>query len=424
MASTATAPDVSGSRASTGQGTNRLQFLDALRGIAAFAVVVEHTSEQLWPGFAEFTLTHFRLGEFGVVVFFLCSGFIIPASLERRGSLRHFWIGRFFRLFPLYWTVLGLVVLLHFLDVYRGLSPIYEPHWLRYSVVNATMLQDWILDQSGGQQGKLALGLSWTLAYEMAFYLIVSVLFVAKLHKRSVPLAVVGFVVSAIVGFRLSSNALYHLAPTTAACLIAALIATAVGTWWITRGQPVPMQVGSIVVMCLVITLIFNRFEPTWQAAFFLGTMFAGTAIYRWTEGQISTRSLSLLGMLGLIAIIVAQQQNWSPWLAHDPETNWKFHLAEVTTYIGAYVLFWAGILFRDIQFPRFLIYLGTISYSMYLVHPLILYTVPVIEDHKTMTVLIWNAGTIAASSITYYIIEKPSIAYGRRVARRLVPRR
>ena len=41
-------------------------------------------------------------------VFFLVSGYIIPASLERKGSVRGFWVSRAFRLYPLY--IVGIAV--------------------------------------------------------------------------------------------------------------------------------------------------------------------------------------------------------------------------------------------------------------------------------------------------------------------------
>jgi peptidoglycan/LPS O-acetylase OafA/YrhL len=93
-----------------GQTTHsRLAWLDALRGIGALAVVGEHLTTWAMPWLRP---TSFNLGTYGVLVFFLVSGYIIPASLERRGDVRAFWIGRIFRLYPLYLAVIGLVLAL------------------------------------------------------------------------------------------------------------------------------------------------------------------------------------------------------------------------------------------------------------------------------------------------------------------------
>src|SRR3712207_7557825 len=83
----------------------RLEFLDTLRGIAALVVALQHLAEVLWPRVLELSHIWWRPGEFGVIVFFVCSGFIIPASMERRGELKEFWSGPALPRFPLLLTV-------------------------------------------------------------------------------------------------------------------------------------------------------------------------------------------------------------------------------------------------------------------------------------------------------------------------------
>ncbi|MCW2986380.1 MAG: acyltransferase, partial [Conexibacter sp.] len=167
-------------RAQAGIGP-RLEFLDALRGLAALAVAFGHRAEGMIGGFVHFDAHVFRFGQFGVVLFFLCSGFIIPASLERHGSLRRFWISRFFRLYPLYWLALAAALALHLAGRF-GLTPDYEHHVVVATAANVTMMQAFISQP-------LLIGLSWTLAFEMGFYLMVSGLFLAGAHRRSLALA-------------------------------------------------------------------------------------------------------------------------------------------------------------------------------------------------------------------------------------------
>jgi len=143
-------------------------------------VVVQHALELVWPAWARFSFSWFRPGEFGVVLFFLCSGFIIPASLERHGSQSRFWIGRFFRLYPLYWSALAGALVLHYGFGRYPLDAGFISHPVRAVAGNATMAQDFL-------GVPLVLGQSWSLAYELAFYGIVSALFVAGAHRRSPP---------------------------------------------------------------------------------------------------------------------------------------------------------------------------------------------------------------------------------------------
>src|SRR5579872_736183 len=82
--------------------TNRLAWLDAMRGFAALCVVFDHSSYHVLTSLRGFLYHWFDFGQYGVFVFFLVSGYIIPASLERKGSVRGFWTGRVFRLYPPY----------------------------------------------------------------------------------------------------------------------------------------------------------------------------------------------------------------------------------------------------------------------------------------------------------------------------------
>jgi peptidoglycan/LPS O-acetylase OafA/YrhL len=95
------------------------QFADALRGIACLSVVCSHLVGQslVQPGVvAQYGLAQVPdghaspvsnffysggFGEFGVALFFLISGFVIPLSFERYGP-RAFLIARCWRLVPTY----------------------------------------------------------------------------------------------------------------------------------------------------------------------------------------------------------------------------------------------------------------------------------------------------------------------------------
>ncbi|WP_251829234.1 acyltransferase family protein [Streptomyces sp. ATCC 21386] len=69
-------------------GASRLGWLDALRGIAALVVVFDHSSYSFMAEFRRELMPEFNTSRYGIMVFFLVSGYIIPASLERRGCVR------------------------------------------------------------------------------------------------------------------------------------------------------------------------------------------------------------------------------------------------------------------------------------------------------------------------------------------------
>src|SRR5258707_707541 len=86
----------------------RLDFLDVARGAAAMLVVLEHGFQHCVPGYMEFSRANIVIGQAGILVFFMISGFVIPLSLEVGMSNATFWRRRFFRLFPVYWLSIGL----------------------------------------------------------------------------------------------------------------------------------------------------------------------------------------------------------------------------------------------------------------------------------------------------------------------------
>jgi peptidoglycan/LPS O-acetylase OafA/YrhL len=87
-----------------GVGEGRIAFLDGLRGVAILLVILFHAFAR-WPEvvpygdrFAAFPI--FQFGWAGVDLFFLISGYVILMSLERCCSAREFLVRRFIRLFP------------------------------------------------------------------------------------------------------------------------------------------------------------------------------------------------------------------------------------------------------------------------------------------------------------------------------------
>jgi peptidoglycan/LPS O-acetylase OafA/YrhL len=98
--------------ATAGTGS-RLGWLDLLRGIAALFVVFDHVSYYVLQHIRAEVYQWFDAGNYGVFVFFIISGYIVPASLERKGSVRTFWVSRLFRLYPLYLLAVGIAVALY-----------------------------------------------------------------------------------------------------------------------------------------------------------------------------------------------------------------------------------------------------------------------------------------------------------------------
>jgi peptidoglycan/LPS O-acetylase OafA/YrhL len=84
--------------------SSRITFLDGLRGISIVAVILFHALGRypdLLPYGGKFSgIPLIKYGWLGVELFFVISGFVILMTLEKSSSFRDFMLRRWFRLFP------------------------------------------------------------------------------------------------------------------------------------------------------------------------------------------------------------------------------------------------------------------------------------------------------------------------------------
>jgi peptidoglycan/LPS O-acetylase OafA/YrhL len=92
------------------KNTSRLIEIDALRGLAALAVVLFHYTTRFTELFGQNPppTIAFSYGHYGVNLFFIISGFVIFMTLEKTSRPMDFVVSRFSRLFPAYWIAILL----------------------------------------------------------------------------------------------------------------------------------------------------------------------------------------------------------------------------------------------------------------------------------------------------------------------------
>ncbi len=144
----------------------RFAALDGYRAVAALGVVVYHVAgnAKLTSGRSLGAAFLNNLGNYGVAVFFLLSGFLLyrPFAAAHLGggaspSWRTFWRHRFLRIYPAYWLALTAFIFLVGLRMEKNpanLGTIY----LLLQVYRPLF-------------GFAALSVAWTLCIEVAFYL-------------------------------------------------------------------------------------------------------------------------------------------------------------------------------------------------------------------------------------------------------------
>jgi peptidoglycan/LPS O-acetylase OafA/YrhL len=397
---------------------HRLAWLDALRGFAALCVVFDHGSTLMLMPVRDFLYRWLDLGQFGVFVFFLVSGYIIPASLERKGSVRGFWTSRLFRLYPMY--VLALVLAgAAYLTGYGTIRG--AEHHPGQSVFA------WLLMLPNLLTGPNVPNVTWTLSYEMVFYLLLVALFSWGVHRRSGWYATAFAVGAVALGGVLPMAALTRWAGHAAhGGLALNLVADALvlgGIALAVSSRSVLARVGaSVAGLTALILVMVNQGSPSpWEGCVILALMFTGTLIYRAEQRQPgASRPVTAAIVVGVFALITVAG-SWHGAQRHESH-QWLVQWATSVLLAGA--TFGLGLAARHRRVPRWCAWLGLISYSVYLLHPLVFdayRSVPALHRaHPLGVQVLMFAGCLAViiglSALTYYLVEKPMQLLGRRV--------
>ncbi|TWI47269.1 peptidoglycan/LPS O-acetylase OafA/YrhL [Pseudomonas duriflava] len=336
---------------------NRLDYIDALRGIAALLVVFQHL---FVPLLGEYWVLEHLIdpGKLGVLWFFMISGFVIPFSLKHQPSaVRRFLVSRFFRLYPAYWLSLLL-----FLAATRITGqPI--PGW-PHIVANLTMVQT-VLGIPD------VIGLYWTLFIELGFYALCLMLFIA------------GLLHSVTVRFG------------CAVTMLVLALAMGVARGWLDQKLPVAFPLA-------------------------LSLMFFGS-LWRDTLLTLSSRASRRPIVMLLLAYAVLLPPTFIAGYSTDMGNGetWTRYLF---TYALAFLTFL--LLTTRIRLESYwLVWLGTISYSVYLLHPSIalladwLGRQPFFALPPLGLALAATLATLLLAHLCFQHIERPFIGLGRKLS-------
>tara|TARA_R110000868_G_scaffold410179_2_gene697483 strand:- start:9067 stop:10152 length:1086 start_codon:yes stop_codon:yes gene_type:complete len=352
----------------------RIEKLDALRGIAALVVVVQHAMEQVihYGAFNGIFLTildmlfrtGMNFGRFGVAMFFLISGFVIPFSFRGARPLCGFAISRFFRLYPTYWVSVAMAVAI------IAVTARPMPDGLTIAA-NVTMFQKFV-----GMED--IVGAYWTLAIELIFYFFCAALFaVGWLGSARILLAIIVF-----------------------------LLTTSLAGG--------------------VMSMLLDRHLPS-GLPLHLSLMFLGTLMRRgWLDGdKFACRVVPLVVVSLIVSIPIIQ------WASYPEGALTHEYIQPLAFTMGYYVALAMFILVmtRQVAFKAVWLWFGAVSYSVYLLHGpfLNLCTTFITPDTGGMAivfVLVLVVSTLGTSALVFYNVEKLSISMGHRIMARLAPPR
>lgn len=363
----------------------RLTFIDALRGLASLAIVLYHLVKIPQPNleipsYLNVIKTHFGLG---VTLFFVISAYTLCLSSENRRSekkrILKFYIRRFFRIAPLFyimllfWTLVRLVLWSKETSLLEFLS-------------NATFAFNFFPEFHTS-----IVWAGWTIGVEILFYLIFPYIYSV---------------------FNTSQKLL--------------------GLFVFTIG---------LAVLSISHILTLQDIPNSYTYMFFLSRFpifIFGMIVFRWQKkaskfkesNEEKTKKLSILGIIlfFIFSIILINSQ---PLLNSMPGA-----IIRVYTYIWAINF---GILINTLFLNsyclivnKFTCFYGKISYSIYLLHPFIIYAlIPVYRSIYDLSfassiiklficTLITLAILTPLSMLSFKYIEKPGLKFGKGLITRI----
>jgi peptidoglycan/LPS O-acetylase OafA/YrhL len=332
--------------------SKRISQLDAVRGLAILVVIVHNQRDQ----FASLHLQRlFASGWMGVDLFFVLSGFLITGILlDNTGSqdyFKNFYARRCLRIWPLFYCVLFVMfVVLPLLRPAEG-HAIFERSspWWAYPL----FVQNFLIPVPTNAAGPLAV--SWSLAVEEQFYLVWPwfVRYCSRAQLRCVAISVI--CISPLLRLFLAAHNVNLYSNTF--CRLDGLMAGAVLALAVRSPRSSPSELVSGAWLALLVV------GPLALVAESLGA--------RWIVFSLSAGASAAFVYLALNC-----QQKW----------------------------------FRLVMTNRFLVYTGTTSYGLYLLHklPFDLARAFHWNGHAWLTAPILLAVCYATAALSRNLLEEP----------------
>jgi exopolysaccharide production protein ExoZ len=300
---------------------NKLLSLQILRGLAVLLVVYAHAIDNqielhIGESFQQKFYFLENFGAVGVDIFFVISGFIISLVSKkylRPYGFKDFLIKRFIRIVPAYWIITTIVLILSILTLNSsGFN-------LRYILKSFLVLP--IFDSGWFIFPALLVG--WTLAFEMYFYIVVSVFTLSKSrHFLFYSFTFITLLVLAGLAFKDSTNVIFKFV-----------------------SNPINLE---FVLGCMIGVVYSSRIRISYLLSMFLavvGLLCLGITIFT-GYGDISEAEKIVNGNLGFLRVFL-----------------WGVPSAILV----------AGFVFLEARVSasilKYLILIGDASYSIYLTH-------------------------------------------------------
>ena len=355
----------------------RIEEFEGLRGLLAMWVFATHIvsiSGFPWASFRQPVRT-FVNGAFAVDVFIILSGFVISMLISaRREPYKLFVARRFLRLFPAYLVCVVAAFVLGLADV---VPQIYrESQLAAHAIAHLTMLHGAVPNRVLPHAASAFLDPAWSISTEWQFYLLIPLFFAA--FKFRPLLAWVGLLVVALLGSRLTHR---------------------FGSWDHMAFVPLKLNFFAIGIFSY---FVFMWMEGNKELFREVGRYFTITFLAFALMFSVVTSQLGLYIWLVVFGSVLAVRLN--DCTAFDKSISAALK-------------------------SKFLQWLGTISYSVYLSHNILIWIT--IKFLKTafpeisrlpllLGVVVFSIPlTLIVSFVLFHIVETPAIRFGKRLENR-----
>ena len=355
----------------------RLEGIDILRGVAVSVVILYHFFELLGLHSSPLYPFVISIGQIGVPLFFVISGYLIYRSVDysiskkgTKSGLKQYFMHRIFRILPAYYFNFFIVFLLalylfHTMDTWSS-------YFIQKQIWSHLTFSSYFVYQTSG------LGINgayWTLSIEMLWYIIAPLLFIyLKKDRYYFLLLILGFLYLWSIDLGLFDY-IFHLDKSASNYMA---------------------------------KLFFFSFQLPGQIIYFI----AGIYIYKYS---IQKNDISRFIQYSLFLLIIVIYL----YLAQQVYFLESFVIRNLFTLIAVSLLFILFFRYKRRELYT-LTWIGKISYSLYLWHmPLLFvvkkyllpYELPLYYVSAIFIILL-----LVISSFSYYLIEKSGFTLRRKL--------
>lgn len=354
--------------------SGKLDYIDALRGTAALFIVVYHLSLLKIP---DLLLDPIMFTQHSVILFFIISSFTLYLSMDNRqdeeGRFLMFYLRRFFRIAPLFYSMIIFYIFANYL-IYDHIPSVIELFSNIFFLFNFSASYFESIVWTG-----------WSIGVEMIFYLLMPLIFlVVNTIRRSV------IFIAFTIGFRDLFKMIFP----------EVLVDKYSHESFITN-----FPVFAIGISCY---LVYKYYIPRVNGS------------YR--------SAVSMLLFLPSAILFCLMATNRLPFLIPSRPIPWNCWYA----LAFGLLLLSLSLYQNKLLVNRVTRFYGNISYSVYLVHPVLVYSLGpayhFVYDHANipdalnfcLCLLLTLAVVTPIAFLTYHLIETPGIRYGKRLIARL----